>query len=104
MPVMTALKPFLKSIRSTDLFGHNISLNFNKRGNTHKTLIGGFFSLIVKFIIYGYIGITLKQMLFLEENKNESLKSLIDLEELGPVNYNQTHMTMYQAIHNGRTG
>jgi hypothetical protein len=70
----------------------------------HKTVIGGFFSLIVKFIIYGYIGITMKQMLFLEENKNETIISMVDLEELGPVNFNQTHMTMFQAIHNGRTG
>lgn len=89
------LKGYLKSIRNKDLFGHYISLNFNKRGHAHKTYIGGFFSLIVKFIIYGYIGITLKQMLFLEENKNESIKSLVDLEELGPVWYNQTHMTMF---------
>ena len=88
-------KGFYKSIRNKDLFGHNIALNFNKRGHTHKTQIGGFFSLIVKFIIYSYIGITMKQMLFLEENKNESIASLIDLQEMGLVNYNSSHMTMF---------
>jgi hypothetical protein len=46
----------------------------------------------------------MKQMFFLEENKNQSIKSLIDLEELGPVEYNQTHLTLFQSIHNGRTG
>ena len=89
------LKGYLKSIRNKDLFGYYISLNFNKKGHTHKTLIGGFFSLIVKFIIYGYVGVTMKQMLFLEENKNESIKSLVDLEEMGPVWYKQTHMTLF---------
>ena len=89
------LKGYLKSIRNKDLFGYYISLNFNKRGHTHKTLIGGFFSLIVKFIIYGYVGVTMKQMLFLEENKNETLNGLIDLEELGDVWLNETHMTLF---------
>ena len=40
-----------KRVREKDLFGHNISLNFNRRGHTHKTAVGGFFSLIVKMII-----------------------------------------------------
>ena len=39
-------KPFVKFIKDFDIFGHPIKLNFNKNGSTHKTMIGGFTSLI----------------------------------------------------------
>jgi len=95
---------YFKGIRDKDLFGHNVTLNFNKRGSTHKTLIGGFFSIIVKTIIYGYVGLTMKQMLFLEENKNVTIDSLINLEELGEQNYKDSHMTTFYTLTNGETG
>jgi hypothetical protein len=63
--------------------------------------MGGFFSLIVKFIIYGYVGLTMKQMLFLEENKLASIASLVDLNTIDPVPYNSSHMTTFQTLKNG---
>ena len=54
-----------------DLYGHPVELNFNRKGNTHKTLIGGFASIIVLAIYYLYIGINLKKM-FLHESDNIS--------------------------------
>jgi|TARA_B110000285_G_C14921290_1_gene512727 hypothetical protein len=37
----------------------------------------------------------MKQMFWLEENQNVSIASLIDLEELGPVAYNSSHLTTF---------
>ena len=34
-------------IKNEDMFGHQIVLNFNKDGDSHKTLIGGIGSLVV---------------------------------------------------------
>ena len=34
-------------IKGEDMFGHQIVLNFNKDGDSHKTLIGGIGSLMV---------------------------------------------------------
>jgi len=34
-------------IKNEDMFGHQIVLNFNKNGDSHKTLIGGCGSLLV---------------------------------------------------------
>jgi len=34
-------------IKGEDMFGHQIVLNFNKSGESHKTLIGGLGSLLV---------------------------------------------------------
>ena len=42
-------------IRNHDLFGHMININFNRKGSTHKTFIGGLVSIIVKVIILAYV-------------------------------------------------
>jgi len=43
---------FYNMIRRQDLFGHKISLQFNRRGNKHNTCIGGLCSIaLVVFII-----------------------------------------------------
>ena len=34
-------------IKNEDMFGHEIELNFNKDGDSHKTLLGGLGSLLV---------------------------------------------------------
>ena len=34
-------------IREQDMFGHSVVLNFNKDGESHKTVIGGLGSLLV---------------------------------------------------------
>ena len=45
------------TVRDQDMFGHVIALNFNKKGESHTTLIGGFFSVLIKiaFSIYCYM-------------------------------------------------
>ena len=45
------LKNRYKSIREHDLFGHAIHVNFNKRGPSHKTYVGGGVSLAIKIFI-----------------------------------------------------
>ena len=57
-------KKFCKSFKSYDMFGHLITMNFNQKGNRHKTEIGAFFSIIIKVFIYLYIGLTFKALLW----------------------------------------
>ena len=42
-------------LRQRDIFGHPVSLNFNRKGNFHTTEIGGIFSIIVNSIYFGYM-------------------------------------------------
>ena len=35
------MKKFRKYIKKVDIFGHSINLNFNDKGISHKTIIGG---------------------------------------------------------------
>ena len=46
------LKKFIKGF---DQFGHVITLNFNRNGNSHKTSIGGFFSIFIQIFVTFYV-------------------------------------------------
>ena len=58
-------------------------MNFNKQGGSHKTHIGGFFSIIVKFFIRLYVLFNFKIMFWHEANKNLSIEELITIDDLG---------------------
>ena len=45
----------LDRIKSFDLFGQNISLQFKKNGGTHSTVVGGFASLLIKVLMIAYV-------------------------------------------------
>ena len=43
----------LNKLRSYDVYGNNITLNFNSKGNSHRTYVGGlctFFSTLLLFM------------------------------------------------------
>ena len=71
-------------------------MNFNKRGNHHKTQVGGFLSIIIKIFIRVYVLLTLKSLLFLEENQNTSVESMET--EMPLVNYNETDHFVFSVI------
>ena len=57
----------LNYIRENDLFGFPIALNFNKKGSTHKSILGGSVSIFLKLIILIY-SISLVNSLVFNEN------------------------------------
>tara|TARA_B110000285_G_C15064504_1_gene584341 strand:- start:1138 stop:1374 length:237 start_codon:yes stop_codon:yes gene_type:complete len=73
---MTWLKQQYKGLKQHDLFGHVIQMNFNKKGPQHKTTFGGIVSITIKIFIRVYVILTLKSLLFLEENTNTTVESL----------------------------
>ena len=50
-------------ITDLDMFGHNVNLNFDKKGCTHNTLPGGVFSLMVRCLIAVYIYILFRKLI-----------------------------------------
>ena len=50
------------------MFGHQIALNFEKKGDSHKTFVGGFISIIVKAGLIAYVAICCKRMLLQERD------------------------------------
>ena len=65
-------------------------LSFNNKGSTHNTLFGGSVSMMIKSMLVIYIIILIKKLTFYEDDKNTSIISRQDLQELGTVNFNET--------------
>ena len=75
-------------IRSFDIFGNNITLNFNSNGNSHKTYIGGVCTLLSTLFFIMYCG-----QKILNASGNESIqfdKKKIDPNNLGEVSLGET--------------
>jgi hypothetical protein len=47
---------FHQRIKSFDIFGKPVKLNFGDEGETHKTILGGFFTIIFYLGIIAFIG------------------------------------------------
>jgi hypothetical protein len=66
------LKAILKSV---DLFGHKINLNFDGHGSSYPTVFGGFASVLVRAIIMFYVLVLTIKMFNLEADTLESVVS-----------------------------
>ena len=69
------LKTFLKN---RDLFGYPIKLNFNRNGDSHKTVIGGVLSIFLKVLYYLYMAYLLHKMFNHEDDRTYSYEFMID--------------------------
>ena len=78
---------FGKYLASHDAFGHVVQLNFNRNGATHKTAIGGIFSIIVNIAVYYYVFTRFKILIMKEGDKRISRSQQIDLAEYGHVDF-----------------
>ena len=71
------------ALKNQDLFGHVINLNFNQKGDSHKTTIGGVASIFVKLIMAIYVFLSFEKLIFKLDDKNSTDYGLLDLVELG---------------------
>ena len=55
-------------IKSNDMFGHPIELNFNKEGSSKNTFFGGIISICLKILMMVYVGINIKRMILAESD------------------------------------
>ena len=87
-------------IQDLDMFGYVINLNFNKNGNEFKTIIGGSMSLLIKIVIYLYIGLNMYNLFTLGNNDNSMEKSLTDYESNGKViKYKGMDFSVFYKVH-----
>ena len=84
---MTNCKKSSKALAEWDMFGHIIQLNFDKQGDSQQTVIGGFFSLIIRFAMTMYVLLNFKKMLFMENNSNNTIVDLQDIDAFGVIKY-----------------
>jgi hypothetical protein len=56
------------TIKDIDMFGHPIELNFNNKGSTHNTIVGGFFSIFIRSFLTFYVFYNIYQMCWYQNN------------------------------------
>ena len=67
-------------IKDRDMFGHEIPLNFDKKGPTYNTVIGGFFSTVIKVGLFLYIAICFKRLILNEKDDTITTVGLLNLD------------------------
>ena len=68
------------SFKNQDLFGHEIKLNLNGGGDTHKTYVGGCASIVIKVAMGIYIYLSFLKLLLNLDDKNSTVSRLLDLD------------------------
>ena len=81
-------------IKSHDLLGHRVALNFNRKGEHHNTLCGGFTSILIKMLMLSYVAILVKKLILKEADNNFSTTGPQDLDSLGVIHFNSTKVHM----------
>ena len=66
---MPSISSFLKKI---DIFGFQVSLNFNRKSSVHNTVIGGFFTFLIGGLI-AFLGYKNLQLMFNYDNPSISI-------------------------------
>ena len=92
------------SIRDHDMFGHVINLNFNRSGPTHNTTIGGCTSILIKLAMSVYIFLNFKKLILKEDDSIDLQYYSVNLDELEPVNYNESDFMAFWVISKSKGG
>ena len=71
------LKKFRNFIKTHDMFGHTVVLNFDKKGDTHTTFVGGLFTIIIRIIISVYVFLKFKTLILSEDDNNITVDTLL---------------------------
>ena len=92
-----------KYIKSHDLFGHEVKLNFNKTGSTYNTVVGGLVSIVIKCLIYVYVIFLFKRMILHEKDHKENVETRVEYDELGEVAWSHINANIMLQIFDTRT-
>lgn len=63
------------------MFGHIVNLNFDNRGDSHNTVIGGVVSIIIKLFMVVYIFCLIKKMILSEGNDLSSEEFVVEFTD-----------------------
>ena len=92
------MKASYNMVRDHDMFGHVINLNFDRRGDSHKTLCGGFFSILFKMFLAFYVYLMFDKLIFKGNDTNFTFEGQIHLAKFGMVNFRDTKMKFFHVL------
>ena len=93
-------------IRSNDMFGYQVRLNFNKNGPVHNTLAGGTFSIFINIALTLYFVTRLKVLIYSEGDTLTSEDFLIqrDTYHENIYKFEDTNLMLTPVINKVRNG
>lgn len=94
----TLFESSLNFVRSFDMYGHKVQFNFQRKGDTHKTLLGGIISMFIRCFMVGYFYILMKRMFLMERDDITSTIGSENLEVKELQNLNETKMLVYFSL------
>ena len=84
-----------KILKQIDIFGLQVSLNFNRHGSVHNTVIGGFFTLMIVGLI-SYLGYTNLYLMFTFNNPSLSIiQQKVDFSKQGTTNFEDLNILIF---------
>lgn len=97
---MSICSSFSCWVRAQDFFGHQVSLNFDRKGDTHNTIIGGTFSIFIRCFITWYVSLNCYKLLTYANDSMSYTESLINLNQTDAINYSGTNFYFYGVLKN----
>lgn len=86
-------------VRDNDFFGHVINLNFDRQGDSHKTLCGGIYSIFIKLFLIVYLYLNARKLFMPIDDNNVTTVGLLSLSDLGDVNVtNESSMLLIHVL------
>ena len=86
-------------VRDMDMFGHTITFNFDRKGETHTTIVGGSVSIIIKIGLYFYFYLCFRRLILHERDTITTTLMLNNVGDAGTgVDYLDLDMTIFWVL------
>ena len=82
-------------LKNRDNYGHEVQFNFDRKGSTVNTPLGGAVSILVNFAIYGFFVLKIMSMINRENNDLYLRESIVTADEIGTHTFNEFNMLFY---------
>ncbi len=92
------MKKISNLIKYVDIFGHGVNLNYNKKGSTVNTVLGGFLSLALGISCFYLFYQAFGDMLQHKDPQLNSFSNDADLNEIGDVPFDKTNILIYYKV------
>ena len=103
MKKKTFRSQFSSSIKSQDLFGHPVTLNFNQQGDTFATLLGGVVSVFIKVVLLVFLVSKVFIMISLGDNVYNMMETEASLENSEAVTVGHTKFIFFFSLNDPLT-
>ena len=84
-----------EKIEEQDMFGHVVNLNFDRKGNSHNTWIGGIFSILIKLFMVVFISLKFKRLIYRDGPNVAVAGLLVKVDLMGEVAWNETNLVSF---------